>query len=164
MKPIKNFEHLYSITEDGRVFSHQKGRFMRITTKLNGYSFVALQKKLFPVARLVLEAYDEPAKGQPSHKDYNRRNNHISNLEWKDHSQIILKSRQDDYWEKSFRYFNKKSKERPAKEKPVKAIGEETLKFNSVKELLDHFDINRRKFNRYVLEKKKFQGYRFSFA
>lgn len=87
MKDIKNYEGLYAVTEDGRVWSYKSNKFM-IPAQNNGYLFVNLYKehklKKAYIHRLVAEAYLPNPDNLPevNHKDENKANNALSNLEW----------------------------------------------------------------------------------
>lgn len=93
MKPIfysKIKPGLYSIEEDGRVFSHTKGDYMKTTKDKDGYTVISLKNNndgysKFGVYRLVMIAFcpvDNMEQLQVNHIDGNKDNNHISNLEW----------------------------------------------------------------------------------
>jgi hypothetical protein len=94
----------YSITEDGRVFSHKRNRF--ITGKPNprsGYFVAALHiegiRYDIPVHHLVLSIFEGPRPpGKIGlHKNDDRSDNHKSNLEWGDNKknaeQAVLNGR-----------------------------------------------------------------------
>lgn len=88
MKDIKNYEGLYAITEDGRVWGYKRNKFLKPKTRANGYLEVNLCKggktKSHLVHRLVAEAYiPNPNKlPQVSHLDETRNNNNVNNLTW----------------------------------------------------------------------------------
>lgn len=99
-KDIKQYEGYYQISNHGRVRSLDryvsypnykkfvKGKIMKLKTKKKGYLFVILQKnhqsKSYHVHRLVglhfLEGWFEGA--DINHKDGNKANNFLCNLEW----------------------------------------------------------------------------------
>lgn len=103
-KWVYGYYGLYSVTEDGRVFSYVKGYKKELsrcleTNHRNGektYYIVHLKGKTKKVHRLVAEAFlDEPSedllefarnsfhgKVHVNHKDLDKRNNHYTNLEW----------------------------------------------------------------------------------
>ena len=90
LKQIKGWETLYSISEDGRVFSHRKQNFLKPRLSMDGYNRVCLYgekgKYEYRVARLVAETFienpDIENKSQVNHIDFNRLNDSICNLEW----------------------------------------------------------------------------------
>ena len=92
MKAIKNYENLYSVTTDGRVYSHISNKFLKPQIMANGYYTVTLCSAESRVSayihRLVAETYiDKPEHfNVVNHKDGDKCNNHLSNLEWTDYS------------------------------------------------------------------------------
>lgn len=81
---------IYSVTSNGKVYSHRRDKFLSMATDKNGYKVVTLmcesgKTRTFFVHRLVLAAYD-PRDGmdslQVNHIDGHKDNNNISNLEW----------------------------------------------------------------------------------
>ena len=98
-KPIKDFEGLYEVSNLGRVRSldrHVKnqgtfvlrGKLLALTADKRGYKHLLLWKngksKLGLVHRLVAAAFiPNPCNlPQVNHKDENKGNNNVSNLEW----------------------------------------------------------------------------------
>lgn len=90
MKDIKGYEGLYAVTEDGRVWSHRRQIFLKEGKTKAGYLNVVLCKngkaKTFLVHRLVAQTYITNPLELPeiNHKDENKENNSINNLEWCD--------------------------------------------------------------------------------
>ena len=81
---------LYSITEDGIVYNHKRNRILKQFIDRYGYKLVGLlcedgKPRMFFVHRLVLAAYapcTNMADMQVNHKDGNKSNNTVKNLEW----------------------------------------------------------------------------------
>jgi len=94
MKDIAGYENRYAVTKDGRVWSYPKrrsscnGKWLKSTVNSRGYPTVGLHKnqqvKRWTVHRLVALAYvsNPDSKPQLNHKDGNKTNNHMGNLEW----------------------------------------------------------------------------------
>ena len=84
-KPIPNY-YGYEVSSWGKVYRY--GREIRQEANGKGYLRVDLYnengRKHFKVHRLVAEAFIPNPKGKPqvNHKDGNKRNNSITNLEW----------------------------------------------------------------------------------
>ena len=91
MKDIKGYEELYGITSCGKVWSYKRQKFLKPMTNRYGYLFVNLSKdgerKNCYVHRLVAEAYipNPDNLSEVNHKDENKTNNCLHNLEWCDH-------------------------------------------------------------------------------
>ena len=87
-RPIKGYEGLYSITEDGRIISHRKNRELKPKIDRYGYKAVSLSKDGHcthsTVHRLVAKTFLPKVEGKNcvNHIDENKLNNHVSNLEW----------------------------------------------------------------------------------
>ena len=93
-REIKGYEGRYTVTDDGRVFSLMNSSFKRRTIEKkqgidkDGYPYVMLYKdgkrKHMTVHRLVASAFLENDDDLPqvNHKDGNKQNNTVENLEW----------------------------------------------------------------------------------
>jgi hypothetical protein len=88
MVPIKGWESLYKISEDGQVYSIRRSKFLKPRLSMDGYRRVCLcndtKRFEFRVSRLVAEAFipNPDNKLQVNHKDYNTLHDYIDNLEW----------------------------------------------------------------------------------
>lgn len=91
---IPNYEGRYAVSKCGKVVSYLSGqpKLMKPYT-YNGYLQIKLQGQTHKVHRLVALTYLGPANGlEVNHKDLNRSNNHVSNLEYVSHAQNIRHS------------------------------------------------------------------------
>ena len=92
-KDIKGYEGIYQISSCGRVRSlhYKKNKILKLTQDKYGYYQINLCKnnkvKNLKVHRLVAEAFIDNPNNYPevNHKDENKTNNKIDNLEWCTH-------------------------------------------------------------------------------
>ena len=90
IKDIKGYEGLYAITPEGEVWSYKRKKFLTPIDNGDGYLIVALykdrQRKWYSLHRLVADAYIPNPDNLPqvNHKDENKTNNCLQNLEWCD--------------------------------------------------------------------------------
>lgn len=85
---LYDYSGLYEISNHGRIRSLKRQKLLTPAIKKNGYCQVALTKnkksKNFLVHRLVAFVFlgNENNLPQVNHKDENKQNNHVDNLEW----------------------------------------------------------------------------------
>ena len=90
-KDIKGYEGLYQISSYGRVYSFYKKGYLELNLNKYGYLHVGLyregKRKVYKVHRLVAQTFILNPNNYPevNHKDENKINNYISNLEWCTH-------------------------------------------------------------------------------
>lgn len=95
-KDIKGFKGWYMISTKGRVWNCKRGCYKVLDKNNCGYLRVQLckrgKKERFFVHRLVAEAFlDNPLRlEQVNHKDLNKANNCVENLEWVSASQNMI--------------------------------------------------------------------------
>lgn len=89
LKEIKGFEGLYSVDENGRVYSLRSAKRLKEIRMQSGYMYVHLcngknKTKLVRLHRIVAEAFLEPKEGmdQVNHINGNKADNRAENLEW----------------------------------------------------------------------------------
>ena len=100
MKSIDGYEGIYSVTADGKVFSHRRNKFLSQSNsgRDRNYRSVVLsvggKKRTIQVHRLVAQTYLEQPTSmhQVNHIDGDGSNNHVNNLEWVTASQNIKHS------------------------------------------------------------------------
>lgn len=96
MKDIPGHEDRYAATEDGQIWSHLSGKFLKQFANPRKYWFVGLRvdgkqiKK--SVARIIGKTFIPNPENKPeiNHKDGNKNNNRSDNLEWATHSENNL--------------------------------------------------------------------------
>lgn len=97
-RSITGFEGLYEVSDHGRVKSLARtfsigsskrtlpDTIMKLQRNRNGYLEIKLRRpayyKHYFIHRLVAQAFLEGDSDVVNHKDRNRENNHLSNLEW----------------------------------------------------------------------------------
>ena len=76
----------YEITRDGQVINKHTNHVLKPQPNAKGYLRVSISKKLVFVHRLVAEKYIPNPNNLPqvNHKDGNKLNNNVENLEWVD--------------------------------------------------------------------------------
>jgi hypothetical protein len=94
MKQILGFESYY-VTDDGKVFSKKSNKFLSLCKDKVGYVGVCLSHngffKRMTIHRIVALAYLKNTNNykEVNHKDGNKSNNNVNNLEWCSRSQNI---------------------------------------------------------------------------
>ena len=87
-KPVEGFEALYTVDEDGNVYSLRSKKYLSPKIDRYGYKVVTLFKqgkaRCTTVHRLVAQAFVDNPGHKPcvNHLDENKLNNHYTNLEW----------------------------------------------------------------------------------
>lgn len=93
MEDIPGYQGLYAVTQDGQIWSHKTGKFLKTMTDRLGYKFVHLCKEHKQygkkIHRLVAITYipNPEAKRTVNHKNGIKADNRVENLEWATHSE-----------------------------------------------------------------------------
>ncbi len=109
-KIIKGFES-YKVSNFGRVKSSiGKEKILKPVINRGGYLSQKLNGKRFLIHRLVANAFLENKENKPqvNHKDKNRQNNNLSNLEWS----TYLENMNHKYGKPNIELFSRLIKER----------------------------------------------------
>ncbi len=106
MKDVPGYEGRYSATKDGRIFGHKKKIFLKPSLKQKGYYHVCLYPERGKIlhrliAKTYLKNYSE--KLQVNHKDLNKTNNNVSNLE------MVTNKQNYDHAKKNIKKYFKKN-------------------------------------------------------
>ena len=86
-KPIPNTKHLYEASSYGNIRSLRFGKckLLKLSKNSRGYLSVGIFGKVYNVHRLILKTFN-PMQNEDSlvvnHKDFDKTNNHLENLEW----------------------------------------------------------------------------------
>jgi hypothetical protein len=97
-KDVVGYERSYEVSNDGHVRNKKSMRILKESVKNSGYSFVCLSKggetKTYSVHRIVMLAFnpiDNEELYEVHHKNWDKRDNRLENLEWTTHSDNVLK-------------------------------------------------------------------------
>ena len=79
----KEIQYGYEISNQGRV-KNPKGKILGGSTHKDGYRFITIKGKQMPIHRIVAESFIKNEYNKPfvNHKDGNKMNNSVDNLEW----------------------------------------------------------------------------------
>ena len=72
----------YSASDQGEIKNLATDRIIKPVTRGNGYAVVVLHGRQEYVHRMVLHAFTGSLKEQANHKNRNRLDNSLGNLEW----------------------------------------------------------------------------------
>ena len=95
-KPVLGYEDRYVISNKGRIYSKKLKRCLKPLENEKGYLTIELwrdyKRKVVKIHRLVAETFLENLqhKKEVNHKDGNKQNNCIENLEWCTRSENMI--------------------------------------------------------------------------
>lgn len=166
-KDIKGYETDYMITSFGRVYSKITNRFLRTSKHKCGYLKASLSKdgktRTFLVHRLVASNFLDNPDNLPevNHKDGNKENNHIDNLEW-----VSTSVNTKHAYENNLSGFKdmvlenlRKINEQTSYKKIILKKGNEFFEFSSVGKAADFFGLKRDNITRAIRKKHKVAGF-----
>ena len=150
-RDIKGYEGKYQVSNLGRVKSlkdskeNYREKILSNSTDTRGYSNVNLYKngkrKLFKVHRLVAEAFIDNSNSYPlvNHKDENKQNNRVENLEWCTHEYNINYGTRSQRTSESMK--GKYNGSKHPKSRKILCVTTDK-KFNCRKEAAEYYNIN----------------------
>ena len=164
-RDIRGYEGRYLISSLGRVYSNSRGRIMSITYDKYGYLQVCLcktgERKLYRVHRLVAQSFIPNPNNLPevNHKDENKINNCVSNLEW------CTSKYNSNYGTRNIRRVRaQKGQNRPSMKGSKSSVSRKVQcittgkKFNCIKEASDFYSICRQDISKACKGKLKSAG------
>lgn len=124
----------YFVTENGDIINGKNNRILKPFSDCNkGYMVVEIKGKRYKVHRIVAETFipNPDNKPQVNHKNGNKKDNRVSNLEWVTGSENAIHAIKNGLWDKQLLYARNQPK------KPIIARNIETgeiLRFQSISE------------------------------
>ena len=104
MKEIQGFEGLYAVTDEGQVWSYHSKKYLQPQIVGDGYCQIALYKNgdkhRYYVHQLVAMTFLPNPLGyrEINHKDEDKTNNRLDNLEWCDRSYNMTYGKLKNYY------------------------------------------------------------------
>lgn len=88
-REVAGYEGLYLVSDDGFVKNEISGEILKMYISPTGYARVSLSGKVVSLHRIVANAFIPNLENKPcvNHKDGNKLNNSVNNLEWCSHSE-----------------------------------------------------------------------------
>lgn len=178
-KPIKGYEKEYSVNRHGEVMRNETKKILRPSVAKNGYLVVSLWKnnkgKTHYIHRLIAEHFIPPYHGETvNHKDGNKTNNELSNLEWSTYSgnnkhayDAGLRTITPEHSEKLRRAIIKRNKNDTYRSIPIevyKLNGDFVGRFESIKEATEALGISRKPIYEGLRNRVQSRLYKFEYA
>lgn len=99
-RDVIGFSGLYSVSADGRVYSHRSNKVLKPGLQTNGYQFVCLygedwkNNKAYRLHRIVAGAFIENPESlaEVNHKNGIKSDNRAANLEWSSRRDNVIHS------------------------------------------------------------------------
>lgn len=172
-KRIKGYENNYYITRDGEIYSIPRNGTVSFERKkcLNknkfGYYQVVLMKdniaKTHLVHRLVAETFIDNPLGleQVNHKDGNKQNNNVSNLEWcskKYNTQHAFNNNLNNFKKRALEQL-KKINDISSYKKVILKKGDECYTFETTKDASEFLNTHKDNITRAFRKNQKCKGY-----
>lgn len=90
-KRIKHDPDIFAFS-DGRFYSKKLKRFIAHSSHPRGYVSISIKQKRYLAHRVIAETFINNPLNKPfiNHKDGDKKNNNIENLEWVTHSENVL--------------------------------------------------------------------------
>ena len=90
-KPSKDNEN-YLVSNKGRVYTINNKKLLKPQNASNGYLYVTINRHSVPIHRLVATCFLDNKANLPciNHKDGNKHNNSVDNLEWCTFSENLI--------------------------------------------------------------------------
>lgn len=113
-KPIPGYEGLYDASDIGNVKNARTGKMLKLQNSGNGYFKVKFscggKVSTHWVHRLVAEAFLPNEGGLPvvDHKDGNKRNNAVDNLEWCSHKENSVRAYEKGFTPKAPTFYGER--------------------------------------------------------
>lgn len=160
---IQGYEGLYKVNNGGDILSVRSRKILKAGKNKQGYMCVVLAKdgkcKTYKVHRLVASAFIPNPQNLPSinHKDENKTNNNVNNLEWCTHKYNLN-------YGTAIERRSKTIKESPIKQRKsvlqLSLQGNIIAEYRSIKEAAEETGIDRRQISRAINHVgKQAQGY-----
>ena len=167
LKDIRGYEGRYQISDTGRVYSLLTHRYLSKSVHKCGYVKVTLQKngesKTYLVHRLVASNFIENPYNykEVNHKDGNKQNNNVDNLEWcsvSENTKHAFTNNLGGFRDRALSELDKINSVTSYK-KVIFKKGNEYIEFSSISKAADTLGLKRDNITRAIRKKQKVGGY-----